>query len=282
MRTDRQKFEFAQECVRIEKSGGDVLEHIEKNYPSYTPRATWINLQKIVLGRRSDELTDGKPKGGRMMNESARQRKERENLVEVCEGIAELESGEPIRKYLSECGYKSPVSALSNLKNRIKGKDPELYDRIKDKGILLRKKDTKLKGDKKVTAQDWKELEGEDEITRDHDYGRQEAPRAAQEAEVQRDESLEEGNPCAEETARRMLTGWNVEQTPERTELPVCGVQGSYGRFDKHDGLPDQPFMTFTWTDPLTKQSAVLYLSPENWETMIQEIRIAKNQLGLN
>lgn len=159
MRTDRQKFEFAQECVRIEKSGGDVLEHIEKNYPSYTPRATWINLQKIVLRRSSDQITDGKPKKGAGNMDG--QKKERENITEVCEGLADLENGEPIRIYLERRGYKNPVSALSNLKNRIKGKDPELYARIKDKGILIRKKDTELKGDKKVTAQDWKDLEGE-------------------------------------------------------------------------------------------------------------------------
>ena len=61
MRTEEQKTAFARECARLEKAGGDVLEYIEKNWPSYTPRGTWFNLQKEYLHRSPFQLTDGKP-----------------------------------------------------------------------------------------------------------------------------------------------------------------------------------------------------------------------------
>ena len=53
-RTDEQKQAFVNECLEIEKANGDVLGYIEVNWPSYTPRATWYNLQKQFLGRRRE------------------------------------------------------------------------------------------------------------------------------------------------------------------------------------------------------------------------------------
>jgi hypothetical protein len=46
MRTREERERIARECLKIERAGGDVLEYLKTEMHSYTPRATWINLQK--------------------------------------------------------------------------------------------------------------------------------------------------------------------------------------------------------------------------------------------
>ena len=62
MRTDAEELDFARECERIEKNGGDVQGYIAQEYPSYTPRAVWYRLQRNYLGRKDFQLTEGRPK----------------------------------------------------------------------------------------------------------------------------------------------------------------------------------------------------------------------------
>ena len=46
---------------------GDVLGFIQVNWPSYTPRATWYNLQRQYLHRQTHQLTEGRPKEDKNM-----------------------------------------------------------------------------------------------------------------------------------------------------------------------------------------------------------------------
>ena len=124
MRTEAQKLAFALNCREIEKEGGDVLGFIQVNWPSYTPRATWYNLQRQFLHRQTHQLTEGRPKEDKNMND----RREiayalRDNYVE---------NGDEIRAFLEDCGYSDPSNGLSSVKDWAKKNDPECYKAIKD------------------------------------------------------------------------------------------------------------------------------------------------------
>ena len=124
MRTEAQKLAFALNCREIEKEGGDVLGFIKVNWPSYTPRATWHNLQRQYLHRQTHQLTEGRPKEDKNMND----RREiayalRDNYVE---------NGDEIRAFLEDCGYSDPSNGLSSVKDWAKKNDPECYKAIKD------------------------------------------------------------------------------------------------------------------------------------------------------
>ena len=62
MRSYEQTMEIVRECQRIEQAGGDVIEYIRVNWPSYSPRATWYSIQNQYLGRKPDQYTEGKPR----------------------------------------------------------------------------------------------------------------------------------------------------------------------------------------------------------------------------
>lgn len=113
MRTDWQKREFVKECMEIEKAGGDVLGYIETNWPSYTPRATWYNLQKQYLGRKLYQLTEGHPKSKREEVKEMRRDK-----TELLKGVLKVleEKGDPL-EWLREQGYAYPQQAWADLRN---------------------------------------------------------------------------------------------------------------------------------------------------------------------
>lgn len=62
-RTPEEKKKIVEECIRLEKTGGDVLGYL-RQMDYITPAATWMNIQKRYLGRNGEgKLTDGKPTG---------------------------------------------------------------------------------------------------------------------------------------------------------------------------------------------------------------------------
>ena len=129
-RTDEQKQAFVQQCLEIEKAGGDVLGYIEVNWPSYTPRATWYNLQKQFLCRRQWQLTEGKPKGGESMSK----------MLEVAQKAMEaVDAGENVFDYLEKAGYKNPSSTWYMLKQHAKKHDQDLYERMAAVAVGRRK-----------------------------------------------------------------------------------------------------------------------------------------------
>lgn len=121
MRTDEQRQAFALECLEIEKRGGDVLAYIRDNWPSYSPRATWYNLQIQFLGRRIGNLTEGKSKGGENMSK----------MLEVAKQTVEAAgTGTSVFAFLAEQGYKNPSSTWYMLKQQAKKHDPDLYEQM--------------------------------------------------------------------------------------------------------------------------------------------------------
>ena len=108
MRTDAEKQAFAMKCLEIEKEGGDVLGYIEVNWPSYTPRGTWYNLQRQYLNRNTNNLTEGKRK------EESELRRDRKTMLD---GVLKVlsEKGDPIA-WLKEQGYANPNQAWTDLR----------------------------------------------------------------------------------------------------------------------------------------------------------------------
>ena len=128
MRTDAEKQAFVMECLRIEKQGGNVQEYIAQNWPSYTPRATWYNLQKQYLGRNGNQLTEGKPKIER--KEVNTMRKRRDMNVVLDEILNVIEShGDPIAWFEKE-GYAFPFSGWSNLKKWAQTTRPDDFEKL--------------------------------------------------------------------------------------------------------------------------------------------------------
>lgn len=112
-RTEAEKKAFALTCLEIEKQGGDVLAYIEKNLPSYTPRAAWYNLQGKYLSRNPLQYTEGKPidPEERRMNEL---KADKSGQLDAVLKILE-EHGDPI-EYLAGLGYKVPTQAWADLR----------------------------------------------------------------------------------------------------------------------------------------------------------------------
>ena len=126
MRSEAQKKAFALNCQEIEKKGEDVLGFIQKNWPSYTPRATWYNLQKRYLHRQPWQLTEGKPK--------PKEAEDMNDRKEIAHALRDnyVENGDEIRAFLEDCGYSDPSNGLSSVKDWAKKNDPECYEAIKN------------------------------------------------------------------------------------------------------------------------------------------------------
>ena len=124
MRTQEQRKAIADECVRIEKEGGDVLADLKGKGFLYTTESVWRNLQTEILHRAPGSVTDGKPKEAKDMNDR------KEIAYALRDGY--YENGEEIRSFLEDCGYSDPSNGLSSVKDWAKKNDPECYKAIKD------------------------------------------------------------------------------------------------------------------------------------------------------
>lgn len=121
---------FAKECKRIEKEGGDVLGYIRENWPSYTPRGTWYNLQRECLGRKPHQMTEGRP---RKIEKEETEVKRHGDAVEMAMSVIQVhKKGGDVRKHLLEHGYGDPAKWLCNIKFRFKTDHPEIYAELKD------------------------------------------------------------------------------------------------------------------------------------------------------
>lgn len=130
MRTDDEKLAFAKECLRIEKKGGDVQGYIRDNWPSYTPRGTWYNLQREYLGRKPYQLTEGRP---RKIEKEETEVKRHGDAVEMAMSVIQChKNGGNVRQFILEHGYGDPAKWLCNIKFRFKTDHPEIYAELKD------------------------------------------------------------------------------------------------------------------------------------------------------
>ena len=126
LRTPEEKMAIAQHCVELEHSGGDILKYLwENNY--YTPRATWMNIQREYLGRKPYEFTDGKPKEKKGMTSVALTNEQRLKAAQIA-----IDGGDP-RVYLEECGLIAPDKTWWYLKQWLKKNYPDMADKVPKK-----------------------------------------------------------------------------------------------------------------------------------------------------
>ena len=278
-RTDEQKQAFVNECLEIEKANGDVLGYIEVNWPSYTPRATWYNLQKQFLGRRREQLREGKPKGGENMSK----------MLEVAQQAMEaVDSGENVFDYLEKAGYKNPSSTWYMLKQQAKKHDPDLYDRMSNVIVGRRKPNPAPVSKKPVdnSVIDQKDAETvffDGKVYEKAEKAEQNAPKTEQNtgdhisAEDYRKMSGEIREPekkpptcCAPSTRKGV-------EVPD--QLPVCAVR-SLVKGEWHlSGV--EGCVHLIWEDLITHQERSLGLPADDWRKLASEIPVMLMQLGL-
>ena len=125
MRTPEERFRIAQECVRIEKEGGDILAYLwNENY--LTPRATWYNIQREFLGRKRYEFTEGKPNERKMRKMKLKLTPEkRQKAIQIA-----IDGGDPLDYLAREVGMRAPVKAWHKIRIQLKDEDPETFAKL--------------------------------------------------------------------------------------------------------------------------------------------------------
>lgn len=127
-RSTEERMRIARECLKIERKGGDVLAYLlTENY--YTPRATWIHLQREFLRRKPHECKDGKPKKEekRGVNNMALTNEQRLKAAQIA-----IDGGDP-RPYLEECGIMNTTGTWWTVKEWVRKNHPEMAEKIPDK-----------------------------------------------------------------------------------------------------------------------------------------------------
>lgn len=131
IRSEAEERDFAMACKVIEDQGGDVLEYIKVNYPSYTPRPVWYRLQRTFLNRHSvDQLTEGRPRETKEGDGKKVPREKRDMKAVVTGLMMTMKEGGSPQKYLTDQGYTNIYSALRNIKMWTKEKMPEAYPEV--------------------------------------------------------------------------------------------------------------------------------------------------------
>ena len=279
-RTDEQKQAFVQKCLEIEKAGGDVLGYIEVNWPSYTPRATWYNLQKQFLCRKQWQLTEGKPKGGESMSK----------MLEVAQKVMEaVDAGENVFDYLEKAGYKNPSSTWYMLKQHAKKHDPNLYERMAAVAVGRRKPNPAPAKAKPVETPVISPEEAETVFFGGKAYEKaekaeQNAPKTEQNTgdhvstEEYRQMAGEIRKPekkpptcCAPSTRKGV-------EVPD--ELPVCAVKSRIKGEWHLSGV--EGCVHLIWEDLITHQERSLGLPADAWQKLAEEIPVMLIQLGLS
>lgn len=114
--------QLANECLIVEKSGESVREFLAGR-GCISPWGTWFRLQKEELGRKDDDITDGKGDVDMQRKITLEQKKKAVDIA--------IAGGNPI-PFLQECGSKAPDKMWWFIKNTLKQKNPGLYAKIPD------------------------------------------------------------------------------------------------------------------------------------------------------
>lgn len=281
-RSKAEKLEFAKACERIEKCGGDVLAYVEREYPSYTPRATWYMLQREYLNRK--QLTEGRPKENRGEKDMG---KMMDMANEVMDAYAR---GENIYDWLEAHGYANASSTWFQLKQAAKKNDPELYARMCEARMDRRKpKESKPEVIPREPEEKPKEipLPGEalpvtvrgKRITTCCAPARESGVTVPDEIpeETKKDDAFKK---VAEAMKKVVCTG---KTDPEPME--IVGVRSRVkGYYMKSEVNPEQVNVTgyvhLIWRDLMTREERSIGLSVEEWKKLAEEIPQAMKQLG--
>ena len=281
-RSKAEKLEFAKACERIEKRGGDVLSYVEREYPSYTPRATWYMLQREYLNRK--QLTEGRPKENRGEKDMG---KMMDMANEVMDAYAR---GENIYDWLEAHGYANASSTWFQLKQAAKKNDPELYARMCEARMDRRKpKESKPEVIPREPEEKPKEIPAPGEalpvtvrgkrITTCCAPARESGVTVPDEIpeETKKDDAFKK---VAEAMKKVVCTG---KTDPEPME--IVGVRSRVkGYYMKSEVNPEQVNVTgyvhLIWRDLMTREERSIGLSVEEWKKLAEEIPQAMKQLG--
>jgi len=300
MRTEEQKQAFVMECLEIEKAGGDVLRYIEVKWPSYTPRATWYNLQRQFLKRNTAQLTEGKPERPKGEIEEMAKRDRMKTLDCVIEVIGN--GGHPF-DYLESIGYLNPMQAWADLKNWARKNAPEKFEQLPKNLKLIGAKPLRVKTSrpepKKAPAPDLKAGEplpvklphggniepGKPSPFPDPDYSNEmiilrntgdhvsaEDFRKTVEFKGKEYERMNKPSPTCCQPARP--SGVKVPD-----ELPVCAVKSRVHGVWELSAIQD--CVSLTWENRITHQECFLGLPADQWLKLAEEIPVMLRQLGL-
>ena len=249
MRTDAEKQAFAMKCLEIEKQGGDVLGYIEVNWPSYTPRATWYRLQKACLNRTAAQLTEGKPKekGVKYMGK----------MMDLAQGCIEaFGRGESIYDYLASQGSKNPSAYWYQIKQTVKLKDPDLYEKLSVIRTDTRKNETPARKEVETIFFGGKEYE-----------------------------KMEDPSPTCCQPARPSGVTVPDVLTEDPKPLMIAALLSSVDPGYKYELIKTQTrsdiHMALCWRDKLCNQEHSLIFTPADWKKLSKEILTAIEQFGI-
>ena len=249
MRTDAELLEFALTCEKIEKQGGDVLGYIEQEFPSYTPRATWYRLQKACLNRTAAQLTEGKPKekGVKYMGK----------MMDLAQGCIEaFGRGESIYDYLASQGSKNPSAYWYQIKQTVKLKDPDLYEKLSVIRTDTRKNETPARKEVETIFFGGKEYE-----------------------------KMEDPSPTCCQPARPSGVTVPDVLTEDPKPLMIAALLSSVDPGCRHILNKTQTrsdiHMALCWRDKLCNQEHSLIFTPADWKKLSKEILTAIEQFGI-
>ena len=301
---------FARECLKLEKAGGDVLDYIAKEYPSYTPRPVWYRLQKKYLGRSPRQLTEGKPESKKGDEDIDMGRA----MEIVQEARAAHAKGENLYEFLIKKGYDNPSATWYWMKETVSKKDMELYEwmttvRIRQKKLKLEegfqaevkaekpeekpeKKEIQKAGDPLPIKLEPKKPEGQNAEAKVADevesYGA--SPTCCQPArpsgvtvpdeipeETKRDDAFKK---VAEAMKKLAYIG-----KPDPEPMEVIGVRSRVkGHYMKSEVVPgigdDVGYVHLIWRDIRTMEERSLGLGVDEWLRLAEEIPKALKALG--
>ena len=299
MRTDAEKKDFAKACLEIEKKGGNVQEYIALNWPSYTPRATWYRLQTQYLRRKSYELTEGKPEFDLDGKEVKPMKARRDKDLVLEEVLKVIENhGDPVA-WFEQQGYAAPLTSWQDLKKWTRTHRPDDMEKLPknlwkyyaangikrpgkegaaSKASENPPKDVKAAETVDFNGKEYEKFEGVKDYpplpgATDKDaYGNHPVT-----AYIEKEPS-----PTCCQPARHSGVTVPDEVSSLPDMLTVCGVMGSYGRFEQNIELKGEKYMTFVLHMQLTGEDIRISFNAKQWKTMLNEIPIALRQLGLS
>ncbi len=287
MRTDAEKQAFAMKCLEIEKAGGDVREYIAKNWPSYTPRATWYNLQREYLKRNTAQLTEGKPEPKREEVNEMRRAK-----VDLLNGVLKVlaEKGDPL-EYMKEQGYKFPQQAWADLRNWANAHNMNQGRLPED----LRKYYARIRADKPGNV-------APDEKLGEHPTEAEKAPETLEKRESGDDENLD-----VRRRVNEVFFGGKAYEKMDKPS-PTCCQPAPPSGVTVPDELPEESLkiaallssfdpdfryelsnikngknrvVSLVWREPMGGGERSLNLTTDEWQLFEKEIPRMLKQLGL-
>ena len=278
MRTEAERRRIAEECVKIEQAGGDVLDFLKNEMCSYSPRGTWINLQKEVLPRAEYQITDGKPKakGDEQLKKMEKQRMTVNGLIDC------MKFKWHVKQYLLDRGYTNPKSALANAKAYAKKNMPVEYEKIKDLQLSTNENSLETPDEmaRELVSRYLQDMKAREEKIRTEPEWMKKAVEAVREFAAAADDHAQKASPTCCQPAKS--SGVTVpDELPKNDSLRVSAVESWHGKYELCGYREDPKFMAMAYHQGVIPNVGEILFSPENWLKFADEIPKALKRLGL-